>query len=217
MISCERIQAALSARLDGEPGGLEDDVVDAHVASCAHCQQFVERSASLNRKIRVRDPYSGVATPPDLSAVIIAGVEPAWRKHATLSTIGRTASRALMVLAGLSWIAHAVVVVRLYSLELEPLAASLYMEAMAMRLALAFGLVFAAWLPRISGELLPLYGALWAFSVGFSARDMVLGTMLPGSFIQLALLSLSVLLLAWSWVSQHRWDIRSLGVQPTHV
>lgn len=217
MISCERVQAALSARLDGEPGGLDDDVVDAHLDWCTDCQRFVEQSASFNRRLRVGEAQLEPVAPVDLSEVIIAGVEPAWRRHATISAIGRTVSRVLMAFVGALWVLHAITTVRLFALEPEPMTASLYAEAMAMRLALAFGLLFAAWLPRIAGGILPLYGALWTFSFGFLVRDIIVGNLLTSSFVHLSLLSASVAVLAWSWVSEHRWDLRTLGVQPTHL
>ena len=43
MIGHEDIQDELSARLDGEPGRLPDDVVEAHLAACERCRAFYER------------------------------------------------------------------------------------------------------------------------------------------------------------------------------
>ena len=46
MIDCARVQAALSARLDGEDKGVPDDVVDAHLSGCVECQAFFEQAAA---------------------------------------------------------------------------------------------------------------------------------------------------------------------------
>ncbi|MGO1465866.1 MAG: zf-HC2 domain-containing protein [Candidatus Corynebacterium faecigallinarum] len=51
----QQVRAALSARLDGEPGpaGLGDDTVDAHLAACEPCQQWFADASDLNRRLRM--------------------------------------------------------------------------------------------------------------------------------------------------------------------
>lgn len=49
MIEHDAIQAEISARLDGEPGVLADDVVAAHVEGCPECTQFLQRATRLKR------------------------------------------------------------------------------------------------------------------------------------------------------------------------
>ncbi|MDN6283637.1 MAG: zf-HC2 domain-containing protein, partial [Corynebacterium sp.] len=51
----QQVRAALSARLDGEPGpaGLGDDTVDAHLAACEPGQQWFADASDLNRRLRM--------------------------------------------------------------------------------------------------------------------------------------------------------------------
>src|SRR5690242_11281066 len=64
---CEDVQAALSARLDGEDPGLSSEAVDGHVAGCATCSAWLAGVQALT---------IGQADPPDLTDRIMAAVAP---------------------------------------------------------------------------------------------------------------------------------------------
>lgn len=51
VVDCSAIQAALSAKLDGEPTGLDDAVIEAHLANCEECRNYYNRAAELNRML----------------------------------------------------------------------------------------------------------------------------------------------------------------------
>lgn len=214
MLNCDQIQAAISARLDGEPMGLEDDVVDAHVANCPQCQRFLEESAEINRNMNLRE---SPLTAPDLSEVILAGVEPEWRKQAAARALHTALARVAMAILGVAWVATAVnLLVQSSAFALDdPLAA----QAVAMRCALGFGLFFASWQPRVVGGLLPAFGALAGFSFGFGMSNILLGELTADATVHLTLLVLSVIVLAWAWVSTKGWPyiqtaLRSLSSSP---
>jgi outer membrane lipoprotein-sorting protein len=81
-VNCERAQAAMSERMDGErlPGRIAA-AVDAHAAGCADCRTFAERSAHLRSVVRIR-PAERI---PDLVEPIMARVArsaPAGRRLA---------------------------------------------------------------------------------------------------------------------------------------
>ena len=80
MVSHEEVQAALSARIDGESPGLGDAIVDAHLAQCEECTAYWERALSLSRRMSFAEVDGGMAPPHDLSEVIMAGVDDTWRK-----------------------------------------------------------------------------------------------------------------------------------------
>ena len=106
MIDCARVQAALSARLDGEDTGVPDDVVDAHLSGCAECQAFIEQAARLNRQLRLTEVPVGDAV-PDLSEMILAGVEPVRRRRAASRVLGLALSRVMLILVGLGLVVWA--------------------------------------------------------------------------------------------------------------
>jgi len=81
-MDCEEVRAALSARLDGEPSGHDDDVVDAHLDACDDCRAWFEKAVALNRSL-LMGPAQGAATPDfsDLSERILSTVEPERRRR----------------------------------------------------------------------------------------------------------------------------------------
>lgn len=62
-MSCEDYRVAISDAIDGAAPTIDDSLVQAHLAQCASCRGFAERSADLRRRSRVQ------AAPdmPDLS------------------------------------------------------------------------------------------------------------------------------------------------------
>jgi predicted anti-sigma-YlaC factor YlaD len=68
-ISCDQARLALSARLDGEPLGMPADRLNAHMATCAGCTDWLTRAEQLTRLVRVQP-----ARVPDLTATILAAV-----------------------------------------------------------------------------------------------------------------------------------------------
>ena len=70
-MNCDRAQAAISERMDGErlPGRVTT-AVDAHVEGCANCRTFAERASSVRTAVRIR-PAERI---PDLVDPIMAEV-----------------------------------------------------------------------------------------------------------------------------------------------
>jgi outer membrane lipoprotein-sorting protein len=70
-VNCDRAQAAISERMDGERlTGRVAAAVDAHAAGCAVCHTFAERAADLRSAVRIR-PAERI---PDLVGPIMAQV-----------------------------------------------------------------------------------------------------------------------------------------------
>lgn len=225
MLECQEVQGALSARLDGEPTGLPEDVIDAHVANCAECQAFYQQAIRLQQTLTPARPVIEEEQTPDLSEVILAGVEPQWRQRAASRALGLAVTRLLLVVLGLCYVIWSVVL-----LGQTPGAADvrdadgsyseLLVEAAAFRLALGAGLFFAAWRPRLVVGMLPIVGAVWMFTAGFAARDVVLGVISTSQVVHLGLLLVTVLVLAWSWLNNYgfaafrdTWD--TLSARPS--
>jgi predicted anti-sigma-YlaC factor YlaD len=68
-LTCDQARLALSARLDGEPLGVPADRLNAHMATCAGCADWLARAEQLTRLVRVQP-----ARVPDLTATILAAV-----------------------------------------------------------------------------------------------------------------------------------------------
>lgn len=207
MLDHGEVQAALSARLDGEPAGYPDDVVDAHLANCRECQEFYREAIALSQAL---GPTGNRAEPeeiPDLSAVILAGVEPEWQRRASSRALGLVLTRIFLVLAGLVFVAWSVTLLGNAPTEVvDPGYSDLLVESAALRLALGFGLFFAAWQPRLVVGMLPIVGALFTFSAGFAARDVILGTADMGQLGHIFLLFVTLGVLVWSWLNNYGAD-----------
>lgn len=235
MIECSQVQSAVSARLDGEQPGVSDDVIDAHLIECQECRRFVNEAAALKRSLNfcsVDTLGTNETEPPDLSELILAGVEPQRRRQASRRAIGVGLSRVALVACALGFLAWALQLF-VASTQLEhtvatggalagspdPYIGSLLVEGATVRLALAFGLVCAVWRSRIAVGLLPVYGALFTFSLGFGARDLVLGMLDRDSLYWLFLVGVSAVVLLGYWLADRglvaisiAW--RQLSAQP---
>jgi outer membrane lipoprotein-sorting protein len=70
-VSCERTQAALSAAMDGEAvTGRQRELAAAHVATCATCARFADRTGRIRTAVRIR-PAEPV---PDLVEPIMRSI-----------------------------------------------------------------------------------------------------------------------------------------------
>lgn len=168
---CDTAREALSARLDGEHPGLEAGVLDLHLGTCSACQGWVEELSALHRMVRVRE-----AEPvPDLTAAILAATPaPATRPSATRW-------RAEPV-SGARWALFAVALTQLVlagpALLLgEGPGATVHVarELGAFDVALAVGLLVAAWQPARAWGLLPLAASLALVLGGTAVLDVTQG------------------------------------------
>lgn len=181
---------------------MDGAVLDAHLAHCADCRTYYDRAAELNRKLNLGVAEPRTMVPPDLSEIILAEVEPQWRRRANTRVIASTVLRILLVILGAVYTLWAVSMLgdtASISIQEDPLTARLIGEAATFRLGLAVGLFFAAWKPQIIPGMLPVFGALWTFNLGFAARDLVFGVAdsTTATTIVLSLISAVVLGLTW--------------------
>ena len=220
MLTHSQVQAAISAQLDGEEAELSADVIDAHLEHCAECRAFRDKAAALSRSLSFVEPAdSGMAPPTDLSEVILAGVEPEWKRASSARQANLTVARIALVVMGLVFAVWAIVqVVRASGLVpmgaegavLDPAAdperANLLMEGAAVRFGMACGLLWSAWRPAS------------VFLFGFGVRDIALGTVTMEQVYLLIATALSTISLAWAWAAEKGYLVRawwkSLNAQP---
>ncbi|QDZ42254.1 hypothetical protein FQV43_03015 [Corynebacterium sp. sy039] len=209
---CDQIQTAISARLDGEDNrsGLADDVIDAHIAGCASCSAFLEQAAQVKRTLNFSIPEHDFVT-PDLSDVILAGVESQWHKNTSSQVLSRVLSRLLLCISGGLWFLMAFLILAQSQVTQQQEISDIDVAAQeftamafhlaALRCSLGIGLLFSAWKPQLSAGIAPVFFALWMFSFGVYAKDIVLGELAVNQFLYLALLLLSVVAILWAWLS----------------
>lgn len=161
-MECDRYRSLLSDDLDDRLDGAERIAVDAHLVTCAGCRAYADELAGLHRWMRLR----AAEDVPDLSDRILARAHPPRK--------GRS-----------DWICYALLVIGLTELTLALPALILGDDAGApihvarhagsMSVALAVGLIYAAWRPVRAFGLLPVAGALAACMVVTAVLDLTHG------------------------------------------
>ena len=169
-MDCTHIREALSARLDGEDPGTDDVSIDAHVLACAACAAWTTHLDGLHRMTRVR----AAEEVPDLTAAILGtGVVGAAPAAARTTPPVSPARWALLVVA----LTQLVLAVPALVLGDDP-GATVHVarELGSFDVALAVGLLVAAWQPARAWGLLPVVAALGLVLVGTAVLDVVDGT-----------------------------------------
>ena len=223
-MDCADVRRALSARLDGEASGVDDTVVDAHLAGCPDCQRWFDEAVAINRQLSVGLAPSADLEVPDLSAVILSTMEDSPRRRINGWQVAIAVARILVVLIGIFLLVWAVQLLsgtttadQLFvgtdadpsggnspaGAAADPITARLLIDGAATRIALAFGLFWVAWSPKSASGTLPILGAYSAFSIGFSTRDLVLGYLTIGSIAAQALLVTAVISVAVLWAGHY--------------
>ena len=224
MLSHEDVQAAISARLDGEAYALEDDVIDAHLAGCPECAAYAEKVSTLAGFLG-ESVSDGMSPPQDLSEVILAGVEPEWRAVSAARQTGLAVGRVLMALTGVIVVAWAIAVVGSSSgvaqwtdggtLDpgADPEKARLLIEAAALRFGLGMGLFYCVWRPASAPGVLPIVGTMFMFLLGFVVRDVALGTLDSSQVYALLSLAGAIAALVTTWLADRGYMLRALWKQ----
>ena len=192
-VDCSTCREALSARLDGEDEGVPAAEVDAHLETCADCQEWHETATSLNRTLRVRP-----ATPvPDLTAAILDAAPPiappaprGWLPRMLLAGVAvAQLTLGLAQVLGTGTSAHGAHTTGVDSNHL-------FNESTAWNLALGLGLLWTALRPAATAGMLPVTAAFVAVLIPYSASDLVNGTATAGRVLTHSLLLLGLALLA---------------------
>lgn len=231
MLKHDDVQAALSARFDGESYTLSDDVIDAHVANCDECARFRDNALALSQVLNAPVAEPQLAPPRDLSEVILAGVEPEWRRTSqarqSAVAIGRVIAAVLGVFFAL-WAASLVVSAsgmvptsadgEIMDLQADPERASMLIEGAALRLGLASGLFFVSWKPSNVAGMLPIACTMLAFLFGFTVRDLALGHWTMSQIYMLVAAFATTATLGFIWAADKGYLLRrawnDLNAQP---
>lgn len=187
-MDCQEVRTSMSARLDGETAELSDELIDAHLAGCEDCQRWYATITALGRRMNLTTAPAEEESNP--------GAEHDDRKAALLEQVLAQADSDPQISVGLrrrqlpfAFGRFALVGVALVYLvwglsllfggpigdDADSSQLHLVSDAATMRFALASGLLWAAWRPKVASAVLPIYLAMWAFGLGFATREIVLG------------------------------------------
>lgn len=170
-MDCSDIREAISAHLDDEPAALPPSAVELHVAECAGCAAWTTRLQVLHRQVRVQE-----AEPvPDLTAAILGAAPHQQAARRSAGLLGQPVSTARWALLTVSLTQLVLAIPGLLFGDGGDAAGHVARELGSFDVALAVGLLVAAWQPARAWGLLPLAAALALF-IGFSTvLDLVDG------------------------------------------
>jgi predicted anti-sigma-YlaC factor YlaD len=154
------VRTGLSARLDGEDAGVDERVLDAHVAECTGCRGWLDGAAAASRRVRLHVP----AAQPDLSAQVVQRLADA----AVLERPPRRIARTALLITALVQLLLSLPALLFGADDHAALHGA--REAGATDVALAIGVLAAAWRPWRAAGMLPVVAAL---AVGLSATTLV--------------------------------------------
>lgn len=175
-MECEAVRVALSARLDGEEAGVPDGLVEAHLDGCRSCTAWGDELLTLHRMVRVREAEAV----PDLSAAIVEAHAPSARSRHRRAVRARRTPLGEPV-SGARWALFVVALTQLVlagpALLGDDPGATVHIarELGSFDVALAVGLLVAAWQPARAWGLLPVAAALACVMVGTSTLDLIDG------------------------------------------
>ncbi|CCG01662.1 zf-HC2 domain-containing protein [Blastococcus saxobsidens] len=171
-MQCSAFREAGSARLDGEPLGMPEAVLDRHLAACPACAGWTSQAAAVTRRARL----SPAPQVPDLTVRVLTALPkelPGTRAAARARLVGSGLRLALVVVAtaqaGLAWPA-------LMS-GTAAMSAPVHMahEAGAWNAALAVAFLAVAAVPRWAPGSLPFLAAFTVFLLATTVSDLAGG------------------------------------------
>lgn len=203
---CDTFREALSARLDGEASSLDENAVEDHLGSCRACTAWSEELATLHRLVRVREAEQV----PDLTSAILgnAPISAPVARRSPLADVVSPARWALFVVALTQLVLAAPAL-----LLGEDSGATVHVarELGSFDVALAIGLLVAAWQPARAWGLLPVVAALAFVMGGTAVLDVAHGTASSLGEVH-HLLDLAGVALLW-WVARNDRLVSSTRVQ----
>ena len=171
-MSCLSFREAISARLDGEPLGMPERDLDAHVAACAGCAAWADGATEVTRRARV----AAAPAVPDLTLAVLTSLprELPGAAAAARARLTDAALRLALVVvgtaqAGLAW---PVLVTGAGAMSAP---GHMARETGAWNLAVAAALLAVAAAPRLAAGALPFLGTLTAVLIPVSLADLAQG------------------------------------------
>jgi predicted anti-sigma-YlaC factor YlaD len=156
----------LSARLDGEPSGVPDHLIDEHVGGCPGCAEWQQQAMAL--ATRTAEPIEA----PDLVAPVLAAVR---SEEARAGVRRRRATATRFSLGALALVQLALSVPGLILGHDHTAPIHVAHEVGSFDAALALGLLLAALWPRLAAGMLPLVAAITGLLLLTAGSDVAAG------------------------------------------
>jgi predicted anti-sigma-YlaC factor YlaD len=164
-MTCAQIREAISADLDGEELPVDRELFHHHLATCTACRGYETSLVALHRRTRL-----GLSPAvPDLTSRVLFAIDDVQAWHEP-SGQGLRLGLACIALIQLALSVPALILGDDAGL---PVHSARHLGAFGV--ALAIGLLAAAWKPQRIAGLLPLVAALVACLVGSSVLDVATG------------------------------------------
>jgi copper transport protein len=168
-VTCEQIQEALSAMLDGEESGADPELVLRHVAGCRDCTAWERGWQASGARLRMA-PAERV---PDLAEGIVAAVQADRLTRRSRLSLGRWPVRAALVAVGLGQLALSAPVLLYGHDHAAPQHVAHELGSFAVAISVAF--LAAALRPSLAVGSLPVVGVSVAFLTLTAATDLGTG------------------------------------------
>jgi predicted anti-sigma-YlaC factor YlaD len=168
-MQCTTYREAISARLDGEPLGVPEQDLDAHLDACPGCAAWADAAATVTRRARLA-PAQRV---PDLTAAVLTALPDPRRREARRQVALEMLRLALLAMG----VAQAVLAWPALAFGGGAMAAPMHMteETGAWNLAVAAAFLAVAAAPRLAAGALPFLGTFAALLTVLTANDLVAG------------------------------------------
>jgi predicted anti-sigma-YlaC factor YlaD len=196
---CSTYREAISARLDGEPLGMPERDLDAHLVTCRDCVAWADAAAAVTRHVR-RAPAPPV---PDLTTAVLAALPDERPREARARVVMDMLRLALLAVG----VAQAALAWPTIAYGGGAMAAPMHLshETGAWNLAIAAAFLAVAAAPRLALGALPFLGTFSALLTILTATDLVAGRVPVERAVGHLLLIAGVALVAvTAWRSRRR-------------
>ncbi|RBY74601.1 hypothetical protein DQ238_21610 [Geodermatophilus sp. TF02-6] len=208
-MQCATYREAFSARLDGEPTGLAEGSLDAHLGACAACAAWARQAERVTRRTRLA-PAPAV---PDLTAAVLAALprELPGVAAAARARLAGTALRLALLAVG---VAQAGVAWPALSTGAAAMSAPVHMahESGAWNLGIAAAFLAVAAAPRLAAGALPFLGTFAALLTALTVADLRAGRVHADRAVtHLLVLAGVALVAAVAWQGRRRRVVPAVG------
>jgi predicted anti-sigma-YlaC factor YlaD len=205
-MQCSLVREAISARLDGEPLGLPERDLEAHLAACPGCAAWADAAAVVTRRARL------VAAPavPDLTEAVLAALPDPRARQARRMVVTDLLRLALLAVG----VAQAALAWPTMAFGGGAMIAPMHMahETGAWSLAVAAAFLAVAAAPRLAAGALPFLGTFAALLTVLTATDLVEGRVPVERAVGHLLLLIGVVLVAvLAWRGRRRRPVPAVA------
>ena len=205
-MECTFFREAISARLDGEPLGMPERDLEAHLTACPGCASWADAAAVVTRRARL----APAPAMPDLTEAVLTALPREHPRAAWSRVVGEMLRLALLAVG----VAQAALAWPTIEFGGGAMPAPMHMthETGAWNVAVAAAFLAVAAAPRLAAGALPFLGTFAALLTVLTATDLVAGRVPVDRAVgHLLLLSGVVLVGVLAWRGRRRRSAAAIG------